>query len=309
MWFKQAQFFQLSAPIAYDADKLAAQLEPLAFTPCLPSMPSTLGWVCPVDGVENGALVHAANGYMMICLQMEEKILPAMVIRQAVQDKIKELEALGTHKVGRAEKFSLKEQVTFSLLPRAFSRLTRIYAYIDAKNQRLVLSTTNAAKTEQFMELFKKCGGESVQSLELKKLSPIMTAWINENRDPPQFSTQKTCVLQDFKQQSHTVRCQQQDLSTSIQEFIKEGYEVRKLGLDWQERVSFVLSDDFTFSSIQFQDTIREQAKEMEGEDKQQSFDADFFIMTATFDHLLNDLLSLFSAGVTELQDGAAIFE
>jgi recombination associated protein RdgC len=301
MWFKQAQFFQLADPISYDAEKLEKKLTPLAFTPCLPSLRSSHGWVCPVPDSDNGPLVHAASGYMMLCFQTEEKILPSGVINQAVQDKIKELEAVGARKVGRKEKTNLKEQMTFELLPRAFTRLVRTYAYIDTKNQLLILSTTNASKTEQFLELFKQCGGESLQSLELKKLSPIMTSWINENRDPSQFSTQKTCVLQDPQNQTQVIRCQQHDLSaSSIQEFIKEGYEVKKLGMAWQDRMNFVLSDDFSLSNIQFQDTIREQANEIEGEDAQQRFDADFFIMTETFGHLLNDLLPLFSDAEVE---------
>jgi recombination associated protein RdgC len=295
MWFKQAQFFQFADPIAYDADKLAAKLELLAFTHCLPSLPSSHGWVCPVEDADNGPLVHAASGYMMICLQIEEKILPATVIRQTMMDKIKELEAVGDRKVNSKEKINLKEQITFSLLPRAFSRFTRIYAYIDTKSQFMALSTANAAKTEQFMEIFKKCMGEGIHSFELKKLAPIMTNWISENRDPAHFSVEKTCVLQDPKQQARVIRCQQQDLSaSSIQDFIREGYEVKKLAMAWQDRMNFILSENFSLSSIQFQEAILEQVKEINAETKQQKFDADFFIMTETFGHLLRDLLPLF---------------
>ncbi|MFU8798130.1 MAG: recombination-associated protein RdgC [Gammaproteobacteria bacterium] len=295
MWFKQAQFFELTQPIAYDADKLGEKLASLAFTPCVSSLPSSHGWICPVEDSENGPLVHAASGYMIICLQYEEKILPASVIRQATVDKIKALEAAGSRKVGQKEKASLKEHIMFTLLPRAFTRLTRIYAYIDTKNQRIILNTVNAKRTEQFIEIFKKCVTDAFNAPQLKKLAPIMTNWISENRDPPKFSAEKTCLLQDPQQQTHIIRCQQQDLSaSSIQEFIKEGYEVKKIGLAWQDRMYFVLSENFSLSNIQFQDEILAQAKDIQGEDKQQRFDADFFIMTETFGHLLNDLLPLF---------------
>jgi recombination associated protein RdgC len=310
MWFKQAQFFQLAEPISYDADALAAKLDQLAFTPCLPSLPSSHGWVCPVEGgSEDGPLVHAASGYMMFCLQIEEKILPGSVIRQTVTEKVKELETVGERKIGSKEKANLKEQITFSLLPRAFSRFIRIYAYIDTKSQFMALSTVNTAKTEQFMELFKKCVHEDIHAFELKKLAPIMTNWISENRDPSQFSVEKTCVLQDPKQQNRIVRCQQQDLSaSSIQDFIKEGYEVKKLALAWQDRMNFVLSENFSISNIQFQDAILDQVKEIETETKQQKFDADFFIMTETFGHLLRDLLPLFTDADAQEKNEQSLF-
>ncbi len=86
MWFKQIQVFQLTDSIAYSPDKIAEQLEPLAFTSCLPSMHSSAGWIAPVD-VENAPLVHGMNGNIMLCLQIEEKILPATVVRQELNER------------------------------------------------------------------------------------------------------------------------------------------------------------------------------------------------------------------------------
>ena len=48
MWFKQVQLFQLTVPIQSTPALLAEKLEPLAFNPCLPSMPSSMGWVSPL---------------------------------------------------------------------------------------------------------------------------------------------------------------------------------------------------------------------------------------------------------------------
>jgi recombination associated protein RdgC len=295
MWFKQIQIFQLSDPIAYEPEKIADLLLPLAFTSCLPSMHSSAGWVAPVD-VENAALVHGMNGNIMLCLQFEEKILPAAVIRQELNDKIKQIELLDDRKVRSKEKLNLKDEVIITLLPRAFTKLSRVYAYIDTKNNRLVMGTTNSKKIEQFISLFKKSVSEGLKPFEISKVSPIITLWLKTQNYPKVFSVEKTCMLQDPSKQNRIIRCQQQDLfAASIQSLIKDGCEVKQLALCWHDRVNFVIAEDFTLRSIQYQEDVLTAANDIESETKQQQFDADFFIMAETLSGMLGDLLEVFT--------------
>src|SRR3990167_2370445 len=118
MWFKQSKLFQLTDSPRCSPIDLAKKLADLAFKPCRPSMYDSAGWVSPIDE-EDMPLVEEINGYMMICLQVEDEI-------------------------------------TAALLPRAFSKFTRIYAYIDTKNNWLILGTNNEKKTGKFISMFKK---------------------------------------------------------------------------------------------------------------------------------------------------------
>ncbi|MDR3492299.1 MAG: recombination-associated protein RdgC [Gammaproteobacteria bacterium] len=295
MWFKQLQLFELTGPESITASQLEEKLEPLAFTSCLPSLPSSIGWVAPID-VENAPLVHTVNGYILFCLQIEEKILPATVIRQELQEKVKMIEITEDRRVRSKEKLTIKEELTMTLLPRAFSKFTRLYAYIDTKNKWLVLGTTNASKTEQFISLYKRCVNENIRLCELKKLSPLMTHCLKTQNYPKEFSIEKSCVLQDPQQQKRVIRCQQQNLfAGSIQELIKDGCEVKQLAMCWQDRVNFVFTDDFTVRGIQYQDEILSQAKDIESETREQQLDADFFIMTETLHGLIKDLMNMFT--------------
>lgn len=295
MRFKQLQLFQLVDSVRYPIEELIEKLMPLEFRPCLPSMMSSAGWVSPLDEDE-APLVRAVNGYIMLCMQVEEKILPAAVIRHEMNEKIKRIEALEERKVRQKEKLSLKDETMMDLLPRAFTKFTRIYGYIDVKNQWLVLGTTNAAKTEQFISLFKKSISEKIHSFELKKLSPIITHWLKNKNDPSTFLIEKSCMLQDPQQQNRVIRCQHQDLfAPSIQALLTDGCEVKQLALCWQDRTNFVLADDFSLRSIRFQEEVITQIKEMEAETKQQQFDADFLILTDLLASLLKDLLGLFT--------------
>lgn len=307
MWFKQLQLFQLDK-IIQTADELAGKLTSLAFTPCLPSMPFSIGWVSPIDEQDAEApLVRALNNYMMICLQIEEKILPATVIRHELAKKIRQIETAEGRKVRQKEKLSLKDELIMTLLPRAFTKFSKIHAYIDKTRKQLILSTTNSKRIEQFLSLFKKSVDIDVQSLEVDKLSSLFTHWVKSQEYPTTFSIEKNGMLQDPNQQNRIIRCKQQDLfAPSIQSLIKDGCEVKQLGLMWQDRVTFVLLDNLTLQGIKFNDDILMQSKEMEPETKEQHFDADFLIMSGTFSLLLEDLLNLVSDAVAEKQQEVA---
>lgn len=294
MWFKQVQLFQLTHPIQFSPTTIAEKLEPLAFSPCLPSMPSSMGWVPPME--EEGApLARGINGCVMICLQIEEKILPASVINQALKDKIKQIELNEARRVRAKEKLTFKDEVVITLLPRAFTKLTRFYAYIDTRHQWLVLNTTSPAKSELFLSMFKKTFGDGITTHELIKPSLLMTSWLKNKDYPTAFSIEKSCVLQDPDQQNRVIRCQQQDLfDESIQSLVKNGCAVIQMGLCWHDKLTFVMAEDFSLRSIRLaEDDIAEIQDEMET--KQQKFDADLIMMTESYAGLINELLPLFT--------------
>lgn len=293
MWFKQVQLFQLTTPIKHSTQTLIERLEPLEFRPCMPSMPSSTGWVSPLEE-ENAALVRTINSCHMICLQTEEKILPASVVNQTLKEKIKQLEVTEARKIRGKEKLSFKDEVVHTLLPRAFTKLSRLYAYIDTKNGWLILNTNSAAKAEMFLSMFKKSLGDVTGNIDVIKPSAILTQWLKDHNYPKLFSIEKSCVLQDVNQQNRIIRCQQQDLfAPSIQSLVKDGCEAMQLGLCWQDRLSFVLASDFTLRSIKrTADDLAEIAEITES--KAQRLDADFFMMTEMLSGLLTDLLEVF---------------
>jgi len=294
MWFKHVQLFQLTAALPSSPTVLAEKLESLAFNPCLPSMPSSMGFVSPLEE-DNAPLTRGMNGCIMFCLQLEEKILPASVVTQTLKEKMKRIELAEDRKVRRKEKLSLKDEVTHTLLPRAFSKFTRIHAYIDTRNQWLIVNSISPAKTELFISMFKKALGDGISSVEVVKPSSIITQWLKNKNYPEVFSIEKSCVLQDPDQQNRVIRCQQQDLfSEGIQSLVQEGCAAIQIALCWHDKMNFVIAEDFSLRSIHLtDDDIAEIQDEMET--KQQKFDADFIMMTEMFAGLLTDLLNVFA--------------
>lgn len=290
MHFKQIQIFSLSSTFKLSLPAI----EQCSFTPCLPSLPLSVGFV-PLWDEDGAPLTRRISNCIIFCAQFEEKILPSPVVRKTVADKIKEIEKTENRKIRQKEKNALKDDIIMTLLPRAFSKFTKIYAYIDTKQQWLILGTINPKKTEQFLTLCKKSMGNVIQSFDLIKPSRILTQWVKEKNYPNSFSVEKACVLQDPNQSHRIIRAQQQNLfSTSILGLIKDGCEVKQLELSWQEQIQFVLQDDFSIRSIQLQNAVLEQHKGIEPETQQQKFDADFMIIESIFSALIQKLLQLF---------------
>ncbi len=296
MLLKQIQLFRFSDSTCFVLENLLQRLDQLTFNACLPSTSFSAGWVPPIEENEI-PLALSINGKIMICLQIEEKILPASVVQQELRDKIKEIaEQEQGRKVYKKEKQNLKDEIIMTLLPNAFSKLTRIYAYIDPQNQWLVLGTINVKKTEQFIDIFKKSISESISQFQLRKIPLIMTDWVRHKNYPTAIAIEKACVLQDPKQQSRIIRCQQQDVfANGIQTLINEGCEIIQLALQWQDHLQFTFSHKFHLQGLRFGVDIIAEAQEIEAETKLQQFTADFFMMTQTLAQLLNELLNIFA--------------
>ena len=79
MWFKNLTVFRLSEAFTLSAYELEQKLTTLAFRPCGPHEEFTLGWTSPL-GKSNQQLIHASNGFLMLCGKKEERVLPSAVI-------------------------------------------------------------------------------------------------------------------------------------------------------------------------------------------------------------------------------------
>lgn len=298
MWFKQATLFQFSKPFSPSISALNELLQPLSFTPCLPSFASSIGWVSPLG---NGAseLVYGTQRFLLIALQFEEKILPATVVRQAVLEKIAEIEEKEARTVRGKEKQTIKDEMMQTLLPRAFTKKSVVMAYLDLKNQQLVLNSNTPAKVERFVAFFKRAVAPiELQAIEVKKPVDLMTDWLKGEDLPRHFQVGQSCVLRDAQQEKRMIRCQHQDLfAANIQAFLKEECEAMQLAMIWKDNVKFTLGGDFSLRGIQFQEAVLSLSQSDYTETKEQRFDADFVLMTELMSQLLEDLLSL-SVGV-----------
>ncbi|WP_323664193.1 recombination-associated protein RdgC [Pectobacterium carotovorum] len=299
LWFKNLMIYRLSrdSVLSKDnvlsADELEKRLNAFAFTPCGSQDMMKTGWVSPM-GSHSDALTHVVNGQIVICVRKEEKILPSPVIKQTLQAKIERLEAEQHRKLKKTEKDSLKDEVLHSLLPRAFSRFSQVWLWIDTVNGLIMVDAASAKKAEDTLALLRKTLG-SLPVVPLTMENPIeltLTEWVRSGEPAAGFALQDEAELKAILEDGGVIRCKKQDLvCDEIAVHIEAGKLVTKLALDWQERIQLVLSEDGSVKRLKFSDTLREQNDDIDREDFAQRFDADFILMTSELAALIANLI------------------
>lgn len=304
MWFKNLQMFRFKEQFALEPEQLNDCLLDYKAKPCGSAQHFTFGWVNPF-GKEDDLFVHAANGYFLFAACKEEKVLPSTVVRQALDEKVSEIELQEDRKVSAKQKRNMRDEIEFTLLQQAFTRKQTTFAYIDLKKQLLCIDTSSRNKAEEFTVLLRKSLGRLpvVPVTVNKKVSSLMTEWVRDQKYPSNFEDDSACEMFDPEQEKSVIKCIQQNLtSKEITNHLQSGMKVRKLAMNWYEKLSFVLEDDFSIKRIRFQDMLQEQRKDVHAESKEQQLDADFTIMTLEFSHLLEELFEAFG-GLEEVKD------
>jgi len=297
MWFKNIQVFEFAKSGAVTPELLQAALKKYLFMPCIATLPSSSGWVNPFED-DSISLVHAVNGCVLICLQFEDKILPATVVTQEVKEQVKSIEKTQLRKVMTKEKYTLKDTIYNTLLQQAFTKKTKIYAYFDMKNSWLIVNTVNPKRSELFLAILKQTlPNVVITTPKLKKLPAVMTGWLQNSSYPNSLGIEKFCVLQDPNTLGRMIRCQQQELAaTNILALLKDGYEVTQLALSWLDQITFIMKNDFSLCALKYQDVVLELARE-DFEQRQEKLAADFIIMS----DLVSKLVAILIAELKEL--------
>lgn len=282
MWFKNLQIFRLAPTVKINFDQLEAKLQADRFSPCNRMDMTSTGWVPPL-GRDGQQLTHVAGGCVMLCLRTEDKILPAGVIRQHLEEKVAEREAADQRKIYRREKQRMKEEITVDLLPRALSRWRDQYAYLDLNERLLIVDAAAVSKAEALITRLRECLGRFPCELIKTKQSPTatMTHWLYGNDIPKDFVLGEECELRHPDPQGGIVSCKRQDLeSGEVRNHVKNGKQVARMALQWNERLTCMLHEDMSVHRLRFTDVVLDQSKDNDSDEAAVQFDLDFSLMT-----------------------------
>ena len=292
-FFKNAAIYRMTRDVInlQDMEKMLAACR---FTPCGSQDMARTGWVPPMGEEFSDQLAHIAGDHVLLTVQREEKILPAPVIKQALEEKIAKLEDEQQRKLKKTEKDSLKDEVLHSLLPRAFSRYTQERIWIDTKAQLIVVDAASAKRAEDCLALLRKSLG-SLPVIPLTMATPVeltMTEWVRDGQTPAGMSLLDEIELKAVLEEGGTVRCKKQELvSDEVSTHIEAGKRVTSVGIDWQDRIQFTLTDSLQLKRIKPANSLIEQNDDIDREDVAARFDADFCLMAGEMLVLIGSLI------------------
>lgn len=295
MWFKNLRLYRLTDDFTLSPEELNSKLESFCFNPCGNLDPLRYGFEPPL-GRDSEEFVHVTNGYIMICAKKQEKILPSGVVKEHLEEKIAAIREAEGRPVGRKERDTMKDEVIFSLLPKAFTKSSLDYAYIAPQEKLIVVNASSAKRAEDLISKLREALG-SLRCVPLTlKHQPIqvMTHWLTQGFASEGFAFGEEAELQATKD-GRVVRVKKLDLTShELKNHLESGMHASKLALMWNESINFILDDQLGIKRVKFDDLISEQANERNPESRAEQFDADFAIMSMELKKFFDALLDAF---------------
>ncbi len=310
MLFKNAYIFAFTKPFNTSELELNSAMFKEKFTSIGSTEMSHYGWTNSIG--KGSGLTTESNGNILICARKEEKILPAPVIKEMVAERVEQLEAEQARSATKKEREQFKEDIVFELLPRAFNRTTDTHAYINAKENIIVVDSASRGKAEDLLALLRKTLG----TLPVTSVTPDfdiserMTNWLvdSDRADGLLGEVFSFCTSASFKglgdDAEETIIKNQDLFSAEVKAHLDADQCVTKLALEYDDSITFMLHDDLSIRRIKFADVISEQNDDYDSDDVQGKLIADFSLMAGELNLMINSLHSEFNIKATDYLEG-----
>ena len=294
MWFRNLVLYRLPAGWSMSAAQLEEKLGTRPLKPCGALDMLSRGWIAPAP---SGRLLHVLDQHYLIALGVEQKLLPASIVRQEAQRRAKLKEDSQGFPVGKRQMRDLKLQVTDELRARALSRQRSTRAWLDPRSGWCVVDAASPGKAEELIETLRDTlGSFAVQFVQTQRSAHTsMAAWLTHGGAPGRLGLDQDLTLTTADGAKSTVRYTRHALDLrEIRSHLEAGKYPAQLGLCWNDRVAFMLTEKLAIKRVQFLDLepdVEVQAQTAAALDKEEKFDADFLLMTGELTQLLDEIV------------------
>lgn len=290
--------FKSELPLKFDAEQLQADLSQDAFRHTTAQELATMGWT-KAFGRYGETLAHHGDGYILLCVRREEKLLPATIINGLVGEDVAAIELAEGRQVRKRERDEIKEKILFELLPQALVKTSQQYALIDLERGYLVVNSGSFNLAEELAALLRK-------SLGTLPITPVfagidldvhLTDWLTTGKPPAGFVIGGDVDLVEADDRGAQVKFKGHDLACDeVKSHLESGKRVTKLQLHWNDRVTFVMQSDGAIKRLSYSDTIREENADIPKEDMAVKLDADFLLCATEVTELVTELVAINAA-------------
>lgn len=301
MFFKNANVYQLHEAADLTAESLNDMLTGDAAKPLGNADAKRHGWTPPASRTSE-LFMHEVQGHRLFSMLKQERLLPPSVIKDAVAEQVDELEASEGRYLTRKEKTAIKEQVTETLLPQAFVKTTKVFAWWDIKRQRITVNSPSRSVCEDLLDLLRNTLGSlkvtpvSTQTLPVR----AMTDWLSDAPSRPANLKLGDVITLKAKGDDGVWKGRQIDPdSDEIQELLASGRQATELAMNINENVSFILNDGLTLKSLRFGDKLIEEADAQDdGDDATARLEGDFYLMANALAEAIDSLIAMMGGQV-----------
>jgi recombination associated protein RdgC len=236
-----------------------------------------------------------AGGAFLVRLGQMSRLLPASVLRDAMDARVADHQAKTGRKPGKRLRNDFREAALSELLPRAFIQRRVVDAMWLPAHRLLIIDATSDTTAEAVASALREAlGSFPARPLAADaSLTLLMSEWLVSNTLPDDFEFGDSAELKDPSDKTTVVRARHHDLSADeVREHARCGKQVTQLGLTYDGRISFVLDAKLKLRGISFADGILEDLddKAAEGADADQMFEAELFLQAEELTRLFTAL-------------------
>jgi recombination associated protein RdgC len=229
------------------------------FLECGASTVSSVGFV-PPSSLHPESLFRSVGKLTLVTVRLDEKLLPACVVKAETAKCVETIEENEGRKLGRKETKEVKERVTQELLAKAFIRTTLIHAWFDFEGGLLVVNAATPGKVDVVLNALRRTdlwSHEGKLRSWKTNSSPdaCFTAWASEGDAPEHFSIDKSALFEDIT--GGKVRVSGHDVSGEQFKQLFIGNSISELAMTYNERMSFVMTEKLVIKRIAFLDIIK----------------------------------------------------
>lgn len=293
MWFKNATLLSLPRDSRIDPLELEAALagaklrlpgdlefETRGFVPVIDR--PVLAEFDLIGDPSPPQMSRTISGATLFAFATATRLLPASILQDAVAKLCKKHEAEHGRRPGKRLHNQFREQALGELLPRALVQIKRFNAYWDSRLSLMVIDTTSDGVAEKVSAALR----DALGSLPCRPLSVLaslpllMSEWLISRQTPRGFVLGEECLFKDPSDTTRTITCRNHDLTADdIAEHGRCGNQVTQLGMEYEQRMGFVLDARCRLRKLEFFDVVADKLADQEFDDPAARVDAEFTLM------------------------------
>lgn len=301
MWFNQMTVYLMPEEYSFNADIRDWHLMLLqrSFKPCADLDIISSGFVAPTPFSKDMAVDVASDWAIMS--RTEKRVVPSKVVKAHVGEIVSKIKINEMREVGKAEKREITERVKDTLLPRVLPQTSYMEAMYDRDGDYLMVNSASTNKADGFVSELRRALGDLPASIVRteKSVTALITDWVLRSECEGNFELGSDCVMCGIADAAKVKIIAQDLTSQNVVAHAESGKIVTELELVWNDEVSFVLTENFTFKRIKFMDVLKQSAAN-EGDDLESLYHASRAIMTQTMSKVVSELIDLLGGIVTD---------